>query len=70
MNCVFCGKLITERGDTYPEVIGFAKPRKQGGLNALLAQRSTGRYACHSCITAVRHGIKVGEQERLFDDVG
>ena len=69
LRCSFCDKRIESQGDIWVESTGWHRKRKSGGLNQLRDRTPTGRVACHSCIVALQHGVKVGKQERLFDDV-
>jgi hypothetical protein len=57
IGCSLCYRAL-ERGEAvYEEQIGWAKQRAKGGLNALVARRSTGRVACERCVQKARRGI-------------
>lgn len=55
--CSLCHRAIREGEIVYEEQIGWAARRKGGGLNALVARRSTGRVACAQCVSRARRGI-------------
>ena len=42
------------------EVIGFAKPRDQGGQNHVLYRRETGRWLCANCAARRKSTRKAG----------
>jgi rubrerythrin len=57
--CAFCGKPVQ---GNYREVTGWEKRRtsRQGGLNAVLGRRNTGRHACDVCGYDITHGMEPG----------
>ena len=73
MRCAHC-KAETHPSTAYVETVGFAKPRKSGGVNALFGKRNTGRVLCQACgqrllggfLRAENVGHEESTQERML----
>ena len=57
VGCDLCHRAIGDGEAVYEEQVGWAKRRRSGGLNALVARRTTRRIACERCVTKARRGI-------------
>lgn len=55
--CSLCYRPIGESEVVWEEQTGWAKRRKQGGTNALVARKPTGLIACSRCVERARLGI-------------
>jgi len=55
--CALCYRAIQDGETVYEEQMGWAARRTRGGLNALVARRSTGRVACAQCVQKIKRGI-------------
>ena len=53
---------MTVAAEVYHEVIGWEKPRRGGGTNALALRRLTGKVACSGCISRKKSKISPGQQ--------
>lgn len=60
--CSICGRDMTVAAEVYHEVIGWEKPRRGGGTNALALRRLTGKVACSGCISRKKSKISPGQQ--------
>jgi DNA-directed RNA polymerase subunit RPC12/RpoP len=48
MRCAHCDSPITKKV-RFTQEVGWAKDRKDGGVNALKLRRSTGKVLCDDC---------------------
>ena len=63
--CPLCNKDIATDEPFMQEEIGWAKPRSQGGTNALALRHVTARYAHALCVQARGLGIDPGQETLL-----
>lgn len=61
-SCVICGQRVRPGEPVYRQVVGFVRPRRQGGTNALRLREATGRVAHAAC---VRNGEVRGQETLL-----
>ncbi len=63
MMCALCGDLV-DMAHTVSgrEVVGWQKHRTGGGLNAVIARKETGRWACADCMRKLRDGVEIAQQ--------
>lgn len=47
------------------EVVGWDRPREQGGQNHVIQRRPTGRIMCADCALRVLHGLAPGQESLL-----
>lgn len=55
MRCDHCEQPLIHK-PRYVQLIGWARERDVGGVNALRAKRSTGKVWCDSCGNSCRKG--------------
>lgn len=53
--CAKCDREVSTRGG-WTEVIGWRKPRNQGGTNHVALPKPTGRMLCEGCMHLARSG--------------
>lgn len=59
--CDLCG--LRPVHEDYREITGWEKLRAQGGANHITARRETGRLACSECITRMRRGLALNQEQ-------
>ena len=59
--CHQCGQEIEREADAWWEIIGWEKPRKQGGTNAVFDRKRTGIAMCDGCHTRRKYGGSTGQ---------
>jgi len=64
--CILCGGPVTEHQQVEFQVVGFERPRAQGGTNALRLRRRTGNVAHRDCVDKEARGLT--GQEPLWPD--
>lgn len=64
-SCLDCGEGIANAKTAWAEVIGWERPRSQGGTNHVALRQPTGRVRCGSCMNARQHGVDPVAQGRL-----
>jgi hypothetical protein len=49
--CLACDRPITRPDGplVLTEVVGYTRPRSQGGANHIIGRRATGRFLCEAC---------------------
>lgn len=57
LGCALCKRAIQDGEPVFEEQTGWAARRKRGGLNALVARRSTGKVACYGCVNRLKRDI-------------
>lgn len=57
IHCLFCSREIASVQQAYRRVVGWEKPRRGGGTNALAVRQPTDVFACSICIDKLRRGI-------------
>jgi len=62
--CILCGGPVTGHQQVEFQVVGFERPRAQGGTNALRLRRRTGNVAHRDCVDKEARGLT--GQEPLF----
>jgi len=64
--CMICHKSVTGHQQVEFQVVGFERPRAQGGTNALRLRRRTGNVAHRDCVDKEARGLT--GQEPLWPD--
>lgn len=64
MTCALCGREISkdEQLHAYRRVVGWEKPRTQGGTNAVALREVTDVRAHASCVRLAADGIAIGQE--------
>ena len=59
LRCDRCGNKVDARDVYWPEIVGYMRPKRLSGKSgsSLVLRKTTGKIACHACITAELHGI-------------
>lgn len=57
LRCAICGAEIASVRIAWRKVVGYERPRKQGGTNAIRLRRPVDEYACEICVTRLRAGV-------------
>ena len=60
LTCSTCGEPVRS-GRFYREIVGWEKPRDQGGANQITLRHETGRVRCIECVDLE----KIGYQQEL-----
>lgn len=63
IRCEICGEPITAIATAYRKMTGWAKPRDQGGPNALALPERLDEWAHASCVDLETRGIHRGQQK-------
>lgn len=64
--CCECGARVNpDARNVLHEVVGWDRPREQGGQNHVLRRRTTGRIMCSDCSLRVVHGLAPGQESLL-----
>lgn len=63
--CLVCGSVFDPIGPASSrvlrEVVGYTRPRDQGGANHIIARRETGRLVGPCCAERVQAGVSTQE---------
>jgi hypothetical protein len=59
-----CGEEVST-SIAYQRVVGWARPRRAGGVNQVVLREVREEFACQGCIDRARAGLPAG-QERLI----
>jgi hypothetical protein len=51
-----------DREDVAREVVGYHRPREQGGQNHVLFRRETGRFMCATCVARKQATGRAGQE--------
>lgn len=55
--CSFCQQPVDPHGPrTYRRVVGWTRPRREGGTHALRLRRELDEYACADCVDSMAAG--------------
>lgn len=54
--CASCGEPVKPSPLVLHEVVGYTRPRSDGGANHIIARRETGRLVCADCSLSVQRG--------------